>query len=300
MPNDDGLAPPPPPVPKAPPIPRGPDLEKGFVDEQLRGVVGGQDSFVGKLALAGTTQESGKPTFKPFTPNAAADGLRPVTSTLEKAVDIDSPEAAWARFMGTSVMNPFTSAVDQYQVHKIRDMQAKFYQDHGYTLNKLAEDLSHAKGSMKRLCDWLSKQHIPDNNIRGIMDKKAATGNKAMADLDNALANTTDPDDRAKLQAMKSDFTKWTQERDQRLKPEWDEEIALENRMDKLNREITYGQSDALQNAGMSEGPRTDTANGQVISSTQQQPQSLAHVQSLRDFMLAQRLNVVKTIRGLR
>lgn len=299
MPTDDGLPPPPPPAPKAPSIPRGPDLEPGLVNGQLKEIVGGEDTAVGRLALAATRQTSGKPAFQPFSSNPGKDGLRPVTSTLEKAADIDSPEAAWARFMGTAVFNPFTSAADQYQVAKIRDLQEKFYQGHGDTLNYLDRQLNAAKRQMRELSQWLANQHIPDNNIRGLMQKKAAAGNQAMSDIDDALASATDPEDRAKLQAMKNDLENWTQDRDARLKPEWKEETELENRIDKLNREIYYGQSEALQNAGTSGGPRTDTGGGKVISSTHQQPQALEHVGSLRDFLLGERLRVVKTMKGI-
>jgi hypothetical protein len=292
---DDGLPPPPPPVPKAPSIPRGPDLEAGFVKNELTGIVSAQDPFVGKLALAATT--AGPPSLTPFKP-AGSDGLRPVASTLDKALDTSSPELALARFLGNSVFKPFTSGVDAYQVSKIRDMQEKFFAAHDYTLKKLSEDLGNARIAMRGLGNWLAKQHIPDNGIRGIMEKKAAAGNRAMADLNDALASATDPGDRAKLQAMKGDFDQWTQQRDERLKPEWKEETELENRIDKLNREIYYGQSNGLLNAASSDGPSTDTGGGKVIGSTHQQPEALRYVRSLRDFALKERKQLVGTIRG--
>ena len=50
--------------------------------------------------------------------------------------------------------------------------------------------------------------------------------------------------------------------------------------------------------AGMSKGPTTDTGGGKVIGSTHQQPQALAYVQGLRDFLLGERLKLVKTMGG--
>ena len=295
---DDGLLPPPLPVPKPPSIPRGPDLEPGFVTDQLSWSVDSENSHIGSLATAGTTQTSGNPTFKSFTSNPGADVLRPVDSKLENAVDASSPEAALARFLGSSVLSPFTSAVDQYQVSKIRDAQQKFYQDHGQTLKNLSQDLSDARRAMKDLASWVSQQHLPDNGIRDIMQQKAATGNQAMSDLNDALASATDPDDRAKLQAMKSDFDKWTADRDARLKPEWKEETDLENRIDKIDQVVAFGQPDTLMSAAMSNGPTIETGGGNVISSTHQQPQALSYVQGLRDFLLGDRYQMIKTVRA--
>jgi hypothetical protein len=269
MSDDQGLPLPPLPArPTAPAIERGPDLEAGMVGRALSGIVSARNPFIGRLALAATSQGSGRPTFQPFNPGGAG---KPLSSTLEGAVDTSSPELALAKFLGNTLARPFTSAVDQYQVGKIRDLLNDFYHEHNYDLN----------------------------DIRRILDKKAATGKRAMADLDDALALATDPDDRARLQAMKKDFDKWSKERDERLKPEAAEVNQLENRIDKLNREIFYGQSGALQNARFSDGPSNDgPPRGEVVSSTHQQPQALDHVRSLRDFLLGERQRLIRIMQG--
>jgi hypothetical protein len=298
MSDDQGLPLPPlPPRPTAPAIERGPDLEAGMVGRALSGIVSAQNPSIGRLALAATSQGSGRPTFQPFNPGGAG---KPLSSTLEDAVDTSSPEVALAKFLGNTLARPFTSAVDQYQVGKIRDLLNDFYHQHNDDLKMLSHDLNHAKGTMGQLGDWMANQHIPTNDIRGILDKKAATGKRAMADLDYALASATDPDDRARLQAMKKDFDKWSNERDERLKPEAAEVNQLENRIDKLNREIFYGQSGALHNAGFSDGPSTETepGSGKVVSSTHQQPQALDHVRSLRDFLLGERQRLIRIMQG--
>src|SRR6185295_17442551 len=297
MSDDAGLAPPTPPLPKGPSIERGPDLEAGFVNKELAQIVADQDPYVGKLAVAATTQTSGKPSFQPF--KAGGDGLAPVKSTLDKTLETDSPELALAKFTGTAVAKPFTSGVDAYQVGKIKEMQQEFYAKHGDTLIQLSKDLSKAKRAMRELGEWLGKQHIPDNDIRGIMNKKAATGNEAMRDLDAAIAQAEDPGDRDRLRAMKENFDKWTKERDERLKPEWKEETELENRIDHINREIHQNQADALVAAGRSDGPVTETGGGKIISSTHQQLQSFTHANSLRDFLLGERLRMAKMMKGV-
>lgn len=299
----DGFALPPPTTPSiltgGPSIPRGPDLEKDYVKQYVGYGLQNANNNLGSYASAATTQTSGTPTFKPFSASSV-DGLTPLQSKLDKAVSGDiPPEDALARFLGTAITHPFSSGVDEYQTGKIKQLQEKFYADHDYDLKQLSKDLGDAKTAMRNLASWLAKQHIPDNGIRDLMLQKAKTGNQAMSDLDDALASATDPDDRAKLQAMKNDFDSWMKDRDARLKPEWQEETDLENRIDHLNREIYYGQSDGLMKAGMSNGPTTDTGGGKVVGSTHQQPQSLAHVQSLRDFLLGERLKIVKTMGGV-
>ena len=294
---DSGLPPPSFPTPKAPSIPRGPDLETGFTKDALAGVVDMENSNTG--IRTPVTAGPGKPTFTPFGSSPATNALRPVTSTLEKAVDASSPEAALAKFLGKSLASPFTSAVDEYQVAKIRAAQEKFYADHDVTLTEMAKNLSNARAGMRDLGKWLSQQHIPDNNIRGIMQQKSSAGNRAMSDLNDALSSATDPDDRAKLEAMKADSDKWTKDRDERLKPEWKEETDLENRIDKINRDIGFGQANSLMTAAQSDGPHVETGGGKVISSSVQQPEALAYVQSLRNFLLGSRSQTVSTIKGV-
>jgi hypothetical protein len=71
---------------------------------------------------------------------------------------------------------------DKYQVGQIRDAQEKFLTKHAPALRELDKHLRDAREAMHKLAGWLKTQHMPDNDIRGIMEKKAATGKRAMAD----------------------------------------------------------------------------------------------------------------------
>jgi hypothetical protein len=293
MADDEGLPPPPPPIRPTMVIDRATDVAPGEVKQGLGDIV--NEVFGDRAAQA--APPSGTPTFKPFSSNGAA-GLQPVQSTAERAVDPDSPEVALAKFLGTTLINPITSIVDQYEVSKIRAAQQKFLEDNGENLDKLSRLMGRSKRAMRDLSEWLSKQHIPATDARGLLDQKAAVGTQERIRLEDGIKEATDPSERARLQALKENFDKWIKERDARLVPEKIEQAQLEDRIDKLNREISTRQADAFNDAAYSNGPRTETSNGKVTASAETQPQALEHAASLLDFLVGERQQLISAVKG--
>ncbi|HLI64949.1 MAG TPA: hypothetical protein VKU90_01175 [Caulobacteraceae bacterium] len=295
------LPPPVLPVRAGPAIQRTPDIESGAVGHSVRDLLTSQNEQLGPLARGAVRpQGEAAPTFPTFDARGGT-GLRAPSTILDRALDASSPEAAVAKFVGTAVLNPATSAVDAYKTGQIRQAQADFLNKYAPVLKDMSKNLGDAMRAMHALGDWLGKNQIPTNDIRGIMQRKAATGDQEGRDLDDALDSTTDPDTRAKLQAMKNDFDAWKKDRDTRVANEWKEETDLENRIDKMNREAFYNQSTLLSGAGRAgDRPGIETSGDQVTNSTHQLGSALNYAAGIRNLLLQERQRMVTATLGRR
>jgi hypothetical protein len=314
MPDQDGLAPPPIPQPRPAPIVRTPDVGPGSVGASLSGIL---QTAIGAPGMAPSLRGGtpGITDYVPFT-GGGAGALAPVKSDLEDAVGIgnrssvtgplapveeylekqlgatDNPAIAAAKYVWHAINNPFTSGTDEYQTAKIRAMQQKFLNDHADVLSGMSKELSGAIGAMAGLGRMLNGKAIQTNDIDGIMKKKAALGNDLMLQIDDALSSATDPDDRAKLQAMQNDFQNWLQDRDSRVKGEWPEEARLQNCIDKLNQEMRR-QAGLMQEAATSPSPRYQAStDGSVTESSVQTPQAFTYVKNLRGLLLGSQAQI--------
>ena len=288
-----------------------PDLAPGTVHDALFDTLSRANAATVKWAkpIAANAQQPTAPAFRPFT-DSEPNPMQRVESMAEHAVGADPSlmgmVGGFGNFLLTTmplVGDPVTAITDQYQVEKIRDLQAKFLKDHGDTLRDLDEDLSNTKLHMRELGDLLDKTWFDKAKLDKIMKDKQRAGDHERAQIEDALKRTTDPAERQKLEAMKDDLDKWRADRDRRLSREKPDVDLLKLQLEAYNDGI-YDQKSAIIDAGNSASPSTSTGRrtpdspNRVIDSSHTRPDAVMHVASLHNLLLQARGGLTGALGG--
>lgn len=295
--SDLGLPPPPArPQPAAPEPSRVPELPPGYAHDSLTRLT--ESSAWGTMryadALAARAEDPSEPRYTPFKGDEP-DALQAVESMLEGAVGADPSTMGMlkglASGMWTSIDRPLATITDEYQVSKIRELQQQFLKAHAADLVGLSESLGRAKALMRELADLLdATQNLDPLKLGRLMEEKRQAGYRTLREIDGALERSTDPQERARLQAARDDLSRWMAERDGRLEREQPEVALLQARMRLLQDEI-FKQKAGLREAAWSRSPSTATSGGpyNVVETTHTRPDAVEHVTSLFDYLLGTR-----------
>lgn len=288
-----------------------PDLAPGTVHDAIFDTLSKANAATVKWAkpIATSAQQPTGPSFRPFT-DSEPNPMQRVESMAEHAVGSDPSLLGLVGGLGNFLLttmplvgDPVTAITDQYQVDKIRDLQAKFLKDHGDTLLELDEDLSITKLHMRELGDLLDKTYFDPSKLDRIMKEKQRAGDHERAQIDDALKRTTDPEERKKLEAMKDDLDKWRGDRDQRLSREKPDVDLLKLQLEGYSDGIS-DQKYAIINAGNSASPSTSTGRrtpdspNRVIDSSHTRPDAVMHVASLHNLLLQARGGLTGALGG--
>jgi len=226
------------------------------------------------------------------------DPLAEVQSSFERAVvgdHADPSTLGLLRAIGGGLLagttSPVASITDQYQVEKIRDLQKQFLEANNDSLLKLSDYLGKAKRLMRELSELMAQNPFDPSRLRDLLGKKRRAGNDSLRDIDAALARTTDPAERARLQGMRDDLTQWMGERDVRTAKEQDEVGGLVGKLQGLEAQMMR-QRGLLEQAAWSEGPRNLTSGGRVVETSHHRPDAVTHVASLRDMLLGSKAGI--------
>jgi len=112
---------------------------------------------------------------------------------------------------------PFSTLADFYQAAKVNTAIQQFTAQNGSTLRDMNSSMALAQRSMDQLAE-LAQNFTPSaRNASALIDQKRSLGADMSAQIDDAIANNTDPDAADKLQGMKDDWDNWLASRDQRV-----------------------------------------------------------------------------------
>ena len=272
MTHDDGLPPPPTPAPRPHVTPHD-DLSLDTVKDSLGWTAGNAKDATAPWAKAmATASQQGGPLGAP--PSFKPDGLNPlspVESMFEQAVGGDPSLKGMLKGVGSGILtgigHPISALTDQYQVSKMRDLQAQFLKKNDFWLRRLSEGLGEAKANMRALANLMDATSFDRGKLDQIMKRKKACGDGVRNQIDDALANAKTPEERAKLKAMKDDMDKWSAERDQRMKAEQPAIDAMNKKTDQFNAQLA-SQRGPMRAAADSDGPHNETgvdANGHPV-----------------------------------
>lgn len=282
-----------------------PDLEPGAVGNLLAGTRSASEFRTARYQDSVTMRsEAGEDisrvtTFNESGPNALGE----VQSLFEASVLGDHPDASMLsllRAVGgallTGTSSPVAAITDQYQVEKIRELQKEFLEANNDSLLKLSDYLSKAKKAMRDLAEMMAQSPFDPSKLTGLLAKKRTAGNATLRDIDAALQRTTDPAERARLQGMRDDLTRWMTDRDARTAKEQAQVGDLAGRLQGLEAQMMR-QRDVLEQAGLSDGPRNLTSDGRVTETSHHRPDAAAHVASLQDMLLGSKVGIDRMLR---
>jgi hypothetical protein len=175
-------------------------------------------------------------------------------------------------------------------VSKIRELQAEFFKNNADDLVELSENMSTAKRAMRELAELMGSYGPNPKKLAELMEKKRRVGNTTREDIDRALERSTDPAERARLQALKAEAARQQAERDARMAAEQEELNNLNGRLHGVDAEL-YRQRMRMEEAARSLSPRTDTSGRgtsdfKVVGTTHTQPDAIIHATSLKDLLL--------------
>jgi hypothetical protein len=281
------------------------DLPQGLVAESLGNTVALSGGRIGRWSRALETRamDEREPDFIPFT-ESGPDALETVESLLEAAVGGDPSLTGMLKGLGsgllTMVEEPIAAITDDYQVGKIKELQAKFLRENGPTLLALDEALRNAKARMRELSELLNTTPVDWVMPGHLLAEKSTVGNLTLSNIERALERTKDPQERARLESLRDEMTQWMAQRDARVEAERPEVDELRERLSELEQTIAELRS-VMHQAATSAGPRTDTG-GQpggpfaVVNTSHHRPDAVAHVVSLHDLLLGARAKLTQAI----
>ena len=116
--------------------------------------------------------------------------------------------------------------------------------------------------------------------------------------LADAIANEDDPDEKAKLESEKKDVDTWLDDCDKRIAKDANQVSDLQRRTDAVRR-VAGTQSEALMDAALGDHPSNLTSDGQIVSTTHTQPDSVAYVAGLRRSLMQSRIQMNGAIAGM-
>ena len=150
---------------------------------------------------------------------------------------------------------PISSFTDIYQASKVNNAIQQFATQNGPTLHDMNTSMSLAQKNMDQLADLAQNFRASGGKARGLMDQKRTLGDDMMAQIDDAIANNTDPDAADTLQGIKDDWSNWLASRDQRVGAEQTEVNQLDARASAMNAQTGIDGSAFSKAANMADKP---------------------------------------------
>ncbi|HWP42566.1 MAG TPA: hypothetical protein VNO14_04980 [Blastocatellia bacterium] len=246
------------------------------------------------------------PELIPFT-EEGPDALANVESLLESAVGGDPSLAGTLKGLGggllTVLSEPIAVITDEYQAGRVKELRAAFLRENADTLIALDESLRAAKARMRELSALLGNATVGSNwpEPDRILAEKMTVGDRVLRDINRALQETNDPQERARLEALRDEMTEWMAERDARIEAERPEVDELRERLSQLWDQL-LNLRPIIREAATATGPKTEVgcphpdAEMAVLTTTHHRPDAVAHVVSLRDLLLAARAGLTRAM----
>jgi hypothetical protein len=311
MPEYEGLPLPPPPPPRPAPIQKAQDLAPGTVRNAVANMfqssVKNADAAGGnyKDVLGGLPSKSATPQFSAFD-SRGADPLHPVSTAFEEIVGHDPSTAGLIRaaLSGTTAMGRPVAVISDFlsknlpswapgaHLAELDRLQKQFIPAHAGDLSTLSQSLARAKGAMNALSRQMAAFQPSSFDVDQILKQKAKLGDRLLFDLEDAIRDSTDPQERERLQGLKNQMDSWIQERDTRVAKERPDVQDLHNKIEAVSN-VLRDQSDAMADAATSASPGNLSApNGAIQETTHTAPDAVKHVASLQKFMVQARLQL--------
>jgi hypothetical protein len=130
--------------------------------------------------------------------------------------------------------------------------------------------------------------HLSTAPMQAILQQKRQVGQNLSSDLADAIANTDDPDEKARLQAEKDDVDAWQANSDKRMAQDGNQISDMQNRINVW--QAAASQSNTLMNAAMGDRPGNMTSDGQIVSTTHTQPGAVNFAMGVRQALIQSRV----------
>ena len=284
------------------------DLPDGIVADSLDDTLDRSNGVVGSWARALNTRAKDPtgPAFTEFS-ESGPDVLTKIESLLDSAVGADPSLAGTLTALGggfLAILNdPIAVATDEYQASAVKEAQASFVRDNADALMALDESIRAAKAKMRELSELLDRTSVGSNwpEPDKLLVEKSQVGNRTLRDIEDALQQAQDPEERARLKDLRSELTEWMAERDARIEAERPDVDELREHMSELWDRVLELRP-IMRDAAASAGPRTETGRSEaggplrVLSTTHHRPDAVAHVISLHDLLLATRVELTSAM----
>ncbi|GAC1399144.1 MAG: hypothetical protein NVSMB52_12710 [Chloroflexota bacterium] len=285
--NDDGLPPPPAQQPRPVSIPHEEGLPKGFTGENIRQIL---DDLYDPINPTGSAIQPWRDRIGDTTPGRAPGALAPggpgaldpLHAHLEDLLAGSVEAALKAAFEYYN--NPITSAVHDWQVAKITELQAAFKEKHSIDFNRMHSDLINVPILLQQL--QASAVNPPDaSNAHKILQDKYRTlqeANGVLSSIQNQLADpNTSPEDHTRLESQRDGLQKWLTDAQTRFNTDQTELNDWDRRLSQLS-QLARRQAASSVLDRMAAG--TDVAMGDPT-----RPQSMFFIQSLRSYLMGVR-----------
>jgi hypothetical protein len=145
--------------------------------------------------------------------------------------------------LNKAINTPFATATSWYQAGKVNDAIKAFTAQNGDMLHDMNSSMAIAEKNMNQIAEQANDFAPSGSKARAIMDQKRNLGSDVMAQIDDAIANNTDPDTAGKLQAMKNDWSNWLASRDQRVNAEQPEVNQMDAQASAMNQQAKVDAS---------------------------------------------------------
>ena len=298
-------------------VPRADGLTPGMVSNAVAGIfrnaAGGADMNVYNTVATGGI----KPTFQSFQGNGP-DPLTHIQSTLEQAVGTDTsalgPLKAITNAIFTGLSRPVATISDLLsriadptsiggRLAKIDALQKNFFANHGDDLAHLQSAMDTALSDIKGLAnltsdDSMDQFRLSTGPLTAILNQKKDVGRELSSQLADAIANEDDPDEKAQLESEKKDVDTWLDDCDKRIAKDANQISDLQKRTNAVRR-VAGTQSEALMDAALGDHPSNLTSDGQIVSTTHTQPDSVAYAAGLRRSLIQSRIQMNGAIAGM-
>ena len=290
-------------------VPQSQGVARGMVSSGVASILntaaGGTDMNV--YNAVGRSSGGGAPGFPSFK-GGGGDPLAHIQSTLESSINAQGgPEKAIMDAVMTGLTRPVATISDGLsrllpwvgaggRLHRIDELQKNFFQNHAGDLTSLSDSMNSALKNVRDLGylmqpDSFDKFHLSAGPMQQILEQKKQVGRELSSQLENAIANTDDPDEKARLQAELDDVNAWTAQSDQRIAQDQNAISEMQQRTNAVMRAAS-AQSDALVNAAFSPSPGNVTNDGQILSTTHTQPDAVQFAQGLRQSLIQSRVQM--------
>jgi len=294
-------------------------LTSGAVSSGVKNILntaaGGPDMNVYNAVSKSSSSTPTAPTFQANAP----DPLTHIQSTLESSISADpsalGPFKAIANAIMTGMGRPVATLSDGISrmlpawipgssatLAKIDQLQQNFMTNHAGDLADLSSEMGAAMSDIKGLANLLSPDsmnnfHLTTAPMQAILQQKRQVGQNLSSDLADAIANTDDPDEKARLQAEKDDVDAWQANSDKRMAQDSNQISDMQNRINKVW-QAAGGQSDALMNVATGDRPGNLTSDGQIVSTTHTQPGAVNFATGVRQTLIQSRVQMNTAMAG--
>jgi hypothetical protein len=294
--NDEGLPPPPAPQPRPVSIPKEEGLPKGFTGENVKQIL--DDLYDPNNSLGSAIRpwrdrigDTGSQQAPGGLPPGGPGALDPLHAHLEDLLAGSAEDALKAAFEYYS--NPITSAVHDWQVAKITELQNAFRQKHQADFDRMHSDLINVPIELQQLQataanppDASKAQQILRDKYRTLQD-----ANSLLSTIEDQLADPNiSAEDRARLEGQRDGLRQWLKDAQSRFDTDQSELNDWDRRLSLLS-QLARKQSSSSVLDRMGSG--TDVAMGDPT-----RPQSMFFIQSLRSYLMGMRAGMDRALSG--